>query len=323
MRIRTAKFVMIPMWVLSHDAVRGNSTRIAVYAGLRAVAWETPDMDWRSLREIARAVMDVTGVGEEAARKHLAELQRIGALVRLDDELLVPDDEPRLGTAVGTQEPKVGYDGTQSGDPTLFTLEEREENTPVGTTGVPSGNANREHPSFGAFWAEYPRKKDRFAAIRAYNAAVKITPDWMILQGLRAEILGWKRSKRPVSKIPYPATWLNAAGWLNDPDTADRQRGASATQRAADAGEVQRSEVEEAIAAGEHERAWKILVENSVGTPVSWWARAERMPERSDTVISLTLGVPLDAVHDWRRYRAAALGGFWRELSPVVGELRP
>jgi hypothetical protein len=324
MRIRTAKFVMIPMWVMTHPDVRGNATRIATYAGLRAVAWEAPDTEWRSMREVARAVADVNGLGEEAVRKHLAALQRIGAMRRLDDELTIPDDDPKLGTAVGTEVPSVGYDGTQTDQLGLFTTRETKENTPVGTTGgaAGSGDANKEHPAFGRFWERYPRRKDRLEAVRAFNGAITEFPLHVIMEGLDREVAGWRAARRDLSKIPYPATWLNRAGFLNDADQRDRGRAATRQRRSVEAAEAQRSEVERAIADGRHDHAWQMLVERAAGRPdTAWWADAERLHARTNRVISLAVGVDEEAVRRWRTIRESVLAGNGTLVSPLVGEL--
>lgn len=323
MRIRTAKFVMIPMWVLSHDQVRGNSTRISVYAGLRAVAWESPDVDWRSIREIARAVSDVIGIGEEAVRKHLSVLQEIRAFVRVGDELLVPDDEPGLGTAVGTHVPNDGSGGTQTGDLTLFPKREGEENTPVGTTGARSkADLNQEHPDFARFWKAYPRKKDRPEAVRAFNKAIRA--GWTIddvLDGLGIELMGWRRSNRPMSKIPYPATWLNQQGWMNEPDRPDRGKATSTTERAAQSVDAQLAELERAIDDGRGDDAWAILLERAATTEYAWWRDAERIHTRTNSTIAATCNVPIEQVERWRAMRQGAMRGDWGIVSQGAREL--
>lgn len=320
MRIRTAKFVMVPMWVMTHPKVRGNSTRIAVYAGLRAVAWEAPDMEWRSIREMARSIQDVIGVGEEAVRKHLAELGKIGAMLRHGDEIIIPDDDPELGIAVGTTKPNVGYDDTQTEGPTLFTLEEREEKTPVGTTGA--WKPNQEHPSFARFWDAYPKKKDRFKAITAYNNAILHAPPGVILEGLEREKDGWKRARRPFSKIPYPATWLNRAGWMNEPDRAEGAANSTAA-RARAAADRQLDEVQEAMSEGRWDDAWSALVQKAGSHGHEWWVLAERIRDRPDEVVALTVGVTVDEIAQWRELRRLVYDGQWSKLSmsPAVREL--
>jgi hypothetical protein len=72
-----------------------------------------------------------------------------------------------------------------------------------------------------SFWSSYPRKKNKGAAETAWNKAVRDTPPEVIVAGLaRAK---WHADKQ---FIPYPATWLNAKGWLDEsPPEPARQEG--------------------------------------------------------------------------------------------------
>jgi hypothetical protein len=312
------------MWVLSHPNVRGNSTRIAVYAGLRAVAWESPDTYWRSTREIARAVSDVVGVGEEACRKHLRALvKEVGAIVITDDEVIVPDDEPpTLGTDVGTQVPNVGSVGTQS-DQLLLLPTETVENPTVGTTGVSKADLNVEHPKFATFWHAYPRKKDRPKATRSFNKAMAYMNgrDDLIMAGLEREKAGWKESRRPLSKIQYPATWLNRHGWMNDADRSDGA--ATEADRRAQAESGQRGDIQHAIDSERFKDAWDMLIEKASVTPgTQWWKQADESIAEglTDSLIGRLTNATPEAVTELRRIRQAALHGEW-ELSPLVRQL--
>jgi len=67
---------------------------------------------------------------------------------------------------------------------------------------------------FQRFYASYPRKKAPDAAARAYaKARQKGATHDEIIAGVR----GTRWSADP-TRIPYPATWLNAGGWKDDPD---------------------------------------------------------------------------------------------------------
>jgi hypothetical protein len=71
--------------------------------------------------------------------------------------------------------------------------------------------------AFELFWAAYPKRKSRGQAERAWS---KINPN----EQLTAEILaGVERAKTSAEWvkddgqfIPYPASWLNAKGWLDE-----------------------------------------------------------------------------------------------------------
>lgn len=70
------------------------------------------------------------------------------------------------------------------------------------------------------FWPVYPRKLSKGAARRAYVKARRSVQLVTLMEALeRAKIGTW--ADRPMSKIPYPATWLNAEGWLDEPEESD------------------------------------------------------------------------------------------------------
>ena len=77
--------------------------------------------------------------------------------------------------------------------------------------------------AFASFWSAYPKKKNKGQAEKAFQ---KLNPDpdllTLILSGIerakRTE--GWR--KQDGQFIPYPATWLNAQGWLDEDSTAQK-----------------------------------------------------------------------------------------------------
>jgi len=68
--------------------------------------------------------------------------------------------------------------------------------------------------SFEKFWTEYPRKKSKGQAEKAFS---KINPDEQLLATMIAKIEMARKSEAWIKEngkyIPYPATWLNAKGW--------------------------------------------------------------------------------------------------------------
>lgn len=60
---------------------------------------------------------------------------------------------------------------------------------------------------FTEFWAAYPRKVGKQAAIKAYSKAMKLTDPQKILEGIQ------KIDVTEPQYIPHPATWLNAGRW--------------------------------------------------------------------------------------------------------------
>jgi len=82
---------------------------------------------------------------------------------------------------------------------------------------------------FDIFYKSYPKKKNRGDAEKAWN---KIKPDIDLIM----KALDWQKSSRDWVKdngqfIPYPASYLNSKGWLDEPilnnekSTPDWKRG--------------------------------------------------------------------------------------------------
>ncbi|HEY9410952.1 MAG TPA: hypothetical protein VIP77_15325 [Jiangellaceae bacterium] len=82
-----------------------------------------------------------------------------------------------------------------------------------------SARRSGEHPAFAAWYAEYPKKKARGAAVKAFAAAVKKVDDPQILID---GVIRYRTTDEHVARgyIKNPATWLNQECWLDEPSTA-------------------------------------------------------------------------------------------------------
>jgi hypothetical protein len=68
---------------------------------------------------------------------------------------------------------------------------------------------------FDLFWAAYPKKRDKIAAMKMYARALKMTTSAEILRA--AKLYAGERAGQEERYTQYPATWLNAGGWGNYP----------------------------------------------------------------------------------------------------------
>jgi len=73
--------------------------------------------------------------------------------------------------------------------------------------------------TFSDFYTLFPRKKSRGDAEKAWKQAMKAghDPD-EIIAGLKRNLADI--TKRDPQFIPYPATWLRAQSWADEPDAA-------------------------------------------------------------------------------------------------------
>lgn len=70
---------------------------------------------------------------------------------------------------------------------------------------------------FETFWKKYPKKKSKGQAEKTWK---NMKPDTVLVQeimsGLEKAIASYDWKKEGGKFIPYPATWLNAKGWLDE-----------------------------------------------------------------------------------------------------------
>lgn len=71
-------------------------------------------------------------------------------------------------------------------------------------------------PEFEEFWAAYPRKIGKAAALKAWKSATKTTHPDTIQAGIEAH--RDNLAAREARFIPHPSTWLNAGRWDDEPD---------------------------------------------------------------------------------------------------------
>ncbi len=123
-------------------------------------------------------------------------------------------------------------------------------NAPSGVTDLASGvtaggvltviepllETNNRNALFDKFWKEYPLKKDKGKAIRAFKSALTRSSFEQILAG----VIAYRNdSARKPEFTKYPATWLNADSWENtiapspDSEAAERARIRREKERAA------------------------------------------------------------------------------------------
>jgi hypothetical protein len=102
---------------------------------------------------------------------------------------------------------------------TTDTPQGKTADTPQGkTTDTPQGKTADPPTSFEAFWASYPRKIGKIAALKAWN---RIKPNAELRKRIADAIQLAKRCeqwRRENGKfIPNPATWLNQGRWDDEP----------------------------------------------------------------------------------------------------------
>lgn len=75
--------------------------------------------------------------------------------------------------------------------------------------------------AFGAFWSNYPKKKSREEAKKAWIAAIKRGADPQHMVD-RAQAYAYERHSKDAQYTKYPATWLNKGCYDDEPDEPTR-----------------------------------------------------------------------------------------------------
>lgn len=77
----------------------------------------------------------------------------------------------------------------------------------------PTDSSAAAAAGFDTFWAKYPKKDGKGAAVKAWKAATKKADATKILTALDAHVAGWVAENKERKFIPNPTTWLNQERW--------------------------------------------------------------------------------------------------------------
>ena len=142
---------------------------------------------------------------------------------------------PQQGNDVAPQQARTLHDDVagvlQRPDPTRPdpTLRKKENPTKGKKERSPKSAYAEE---FAEWYADYPRKRSRKQAEKAFAKARK---DGVTVQeltdGLAKAKRSWQLEGRDSTKIPYPASWLNAEGWADEETTPQQTQPPSKAQQ--------------------------------------------------------------------------------------------
>lgn len=166
--------------------------------------------------------------GKDAIRTLIGELLSAGYLNRSTDRTRT--DKGYLGGYVYTTQ-----DPTTSDYPTLDypTL----DNPPHKNNNIKEEHIKEIYPQnefgedFEKFWNTYPKKVEKIAARKAFVKAVQQFGLDEVMAGVVR--LANDPNLPPKQFIPYPASWLNAGGWTNEPYPAREETAEEKAERIA------------------------------------------------------------------------------------------
>lgn len=170
----------------------------------------------------------MTMLGEKTVRRALGGLEASGVITRVkkfkgryrtnDDYSFNRDfrsERPPVTVTAGQPDHR-----SQSPSPPVtqsFTTGQSDRAViPTGSTTGSHQEVNALEHDFGAFYAAWPKKRDKPAAQRAWAKAIKKVDPALII----AKAIAYRDNPHIAEKqfIPYPASWLNAEGWDDELD---------------------------------------------------------------------------------------------------------
>lgn len=190
-------------FIPARRALRMGGTERAVRELIEAGLWLTVDggfqfHDW----DAYQPTKDKVEREREAARERQAKKRR-NELGQYSEPLQV---ESKRSHAVTSQE--------------LLMESPRESHHPDPTRPVPSNKDSRSSPAepdgFSEFWAAYPKKIAKKAAVKVYERAIKDTDPADIINGTKRYAEHVKAEKTERKFIKSPDGWLNAGRWEDD-----------------------------------------------------------------------------------------------------------
>jgi hypothetical protein len=211
-------YTVIPNGVIPEGRISARAWGLYVYLLSRPPGWECRPSQLKT----------VFKEGRDALYTTLHELVELGLVVketyRRDGmprtRFVLPDPNP---DSQDSENPAVCAD---SPNPDSQVTEKPEGDT----TDKPITTEVRQQPlvdestvadPFDEFWAAYPRKVGKPAALKAYRAASKrlrsrnVPADQFLLAAARS--LATDPNLPPATFIPHPTTWLNRDGWDDGP----------------------------------------------------------------------------------------------------------
>lgn len=195
--------------VIRNDVIRDSRLSFRARGLLIAILSRPDNWTVRSSQLAAE-----TTEGRDAIRTALNELQNCGYLkmerVRLENgqftTIQVVYDAPFEPHEVPQPEPENQASVFQASlEVTRINTEKKKDIYPA------------SDDAWEKFWVAYPRKKDKQAALKAWKKALKdgVNPQDIIDGAVR---YAQERASEDPQYTKYPASWLNAGSWANEPD---------------------------------------------------------------------------------------------------------
>lgn len=221
----TDYFAMIPEWVLYGDI---STAAVRVFGCLNRYANGQTSKCFQSRATIAK----LCRVSVKTVDRAIEELVDLGAVTVTRRYIDAKGDI--------TENPQEGVEFTSNEYTVIMSLPRENLTPPLGNSDATPRDKNdtlikepfnqRKEPDissssvddgFATFWATYPRRIGKGAALKAWKKALKVATADQILAG--AETYAQIRAGDDPQYTAHPATWLNQQRWEDEPDPQIRR----------------------------------------------------------------------------------------------------
>lgn len=165
---------------------------------------ESLGLDPRCMAEMPRAFAD--NVGTKAPGFSLNDVCRVAT-----NEVNEPQEAPGFTPMEG------GVSRADSLIPSSLIPDSLQKHSPNSTSSHPRSTrkAKPVPERFEEFWKLYPRRVAKVDALRAFAKLSGDDVD-LAIAAIPSHVRQWDAEGRDVSRIPYPATWLNRQAWTDE-----------------------------------------------------------------------------------------------------------
>jgi hypothetical protein len=225
-------FLQSPKWTLVAQRAgcqRGDVLNVALFL----LDYAARNADRGSIKGIDLDECEVvTGVTRNVTERCVTEITRLTRSPLMHDRWVNWDEyQPRDGTAAermrrhrAKQKQEDGGEQPEEASATIVTLRPVTRNVTPEQNRTEKNKKESRTPNgaldgeFDAFWDAYPKRVGKAAAQKAFAKARKTGSLEAILHGVVAADADWNRRGTERQYIPNPATWLNQARWLDEPE---------------------------------------------------------------------------------------------------------
>ena len=180
-----------------------------------------------------RTLSDELNVGERTISRYVSELENAGfittEMVGIDDRKRRRERHIRLAVpapfdVAKNGEIKVAKNGESNVAKNGDTIKVNNKSNKITPYSPPQGDAGGE--LFDRFWALYPKKRNKPAALRAWRRLNPTAALCMTMsRALKRQMASEEWQKDGGRYVPYPASWLNGARWEDSPDETPPRSG--------------------------------------------------------------------------------------------------